>query len=121
MHELSIANSIFDTVSMEMTRLNLQSIQAVVLRVGALSAVDPEALRFSFEAITAETPLANTKLEIEQVAIQGKCKICGSKFTVEDFIFACPLCQSGQIEVTHGEEMEIAYLEVEEEGYKRVE
>lgn len=114
MHELSIATSIVDTVLQEIERKNLPPVQTIAVRIGALSSVDPEALRFSFEAITAETPLAKTKLEIEHVPVRGKCHTCGLDFTVEDFIFACPSCQSGQIEVMTGEELEIAYLEVED-------
>jgi hydrogenase nickel incorporation protein HypA/HybF len=114
MHELSIATSIVETVTMEMQRRNLPRLEKIALRIGALSSVDPEALRFGFEAITAGTPLAKTRLEIEHVPVHGKCHTCGLDFLVEDFIFACPSCQSGQIEVTRGEELEIAYLEIAE-------
>lgn len=113
MHELSIATSIVDTVLQEIQRRNLPRVQTIVVRVGALSGVVPEALQFGFEAITSDTPLAKTTLEIEQVPVQGKCRNCGLGFTVEDFLFACPSCQSGQIEVTAGEELEIAHLEVD--------
>ena len=113
MHELSIATSIVDTVLQEIQRKNLPPVQTIAVRIGALSSVDPEALRFGFESIIADTPLAQTKLEIEQVPVEGKCRACNQEFAVEDFIFACPSCQSGQIEVTAGEELEIAYLEVD--------
>lgn len=114
MHELSIANSIVETVLQEVTRKHLPPVQAIALRIGALSSVDPEALRFGFDSIIPDTPLAKAKLEIEFVPVQGKCRTCSQEFAVEDFIFACPHCQSGQIEVTRGEELDIAYLEVAE-------
>ncbi|MDZ7292026.1 MAG: hydrogenase maturation nickel metallochaperone HypA [candidate division KSB1 bacterium] len=113
MHELSIATSIVETVLQEIQRQNLPPVQTIAVRIGALSSVDPEALRFGYEAITPDTPLANTKLEIEFVPVQAKCRACGQEFAVEDFVFACPLCDSGQIEVMRGEELDIAYLEVE--------
>lgn len=114
MHELSIANAIVDTVLQEIQRKNLPPVQAIALRIGALSSVDPEALRFGFDSIIPDTPLAKTKLEIEFVPVQGKCRACGQAFAVEDLVFACPHCQSGQIEVARGEELDIAYLEVVE-------
>jgi hydrogenase nickel incorporation protein HypA/HybF len=114
MHELSIATSIVETVLQEIQRQNLPPVQTIAVRIGALSAVDPEALRFGFESIIPDTPLAETKLEIEFVPVQGNCRACGQDFKVEDFVFACPLCDSGQIEVTRGEELDIAYLEVED-------
>jgi hydrogenase nickel incorporation protein HypA/HybF len=112
MHELSIATSIVDTVLQEIQRKNLPSVQTIALRIGALSCVDPEALRFGFESIIADTPLAKTKLEIEFVLVQGKCRTCNNEFTVKDFVFACPFCDSGRIEMTRGDELDIAYLEV---------
>jgi hydrogenase nickel incorporation protein HypA/HybF len=114
MHELSIATSIVETVLQEIARQHLLPVQTIAVRLGALSCVDPEALRFGFDSIISGTPLANTKLEIEFVPVQGKCRTCGQEFTVEDFVFACPHCQSGQIEITRGEELDIAYLEIEE-------
>lgn len=112
MHELSIATSIVETVLQEMQRRQLPAVQTIAVRVGALSGVVPEALEFSFSAIINGTPLAGTQLAIEQVPLQGKCRDCGLDFSVVEFIFACPHCRSGQIEITRGEELEIAYLEV---------
>jgi hydrogenase nickel incorporation protein HypA/HybF len=114
MHELSIATSIVETVLQEIARKNLPPVQAIAVRLGALSSIDPEALRFGFDSIISETPLAQTKLEIEFVPVQGKCRACRREFAVEDFVFACPFCRSGQIEVTQGEELDVAYLEVED-------
>jgi len=121
MHELSIATAIVESTLHEARQRHLARVQTIAVRVGALSGVDPEALRFSFEAITADTPLAATKLEIEHVAVQGNCKACGHTFEVEDFFFVCPRCQSGQLEIMHGEELEIAYLEVDENAHETTE
>lgn len=112
MHELSLATSIVDSVLQEVARKQLPPVQTIALRLGALSNVDPEALRFGFEAIIIDTPLANAKLEIELVPVQGKCRACNREFNVVDFIFICPFCQSGKIETTRGDELDIAYLEV---------
>jgi hydrogenase nickel incorporation protein HypA/HybF len=111
MHELSIAASIVDAVLQEIRRQNLQHVQTIVVRAGALSNVVPESLQFGFEAIIPGTPLAETKLRIEQVPVQGKCRACHQEFEIHDFIFSCPRCQSEQIDVTRGEELDIAYLE----------
>jgi hydrogenase nickel incorporation protein HypA/HybF len=115
MHELSLATAIVATVTQEIQRQRLPPVQVIAVRLGALSSVDPEALRFGFEALTADTALAQAKLVIEFVPVQGKCRHCSREFEVFDFVFKCPFCQSGQIEVTHGEELDISYLEVEEE------
>jgi Zn finger protein HypA/HybF involved in hydrogenase expression len=46
MHELSIAASIVDTVLQEIQRKNLPPVQTIAVRIGALSGVEPEALRY---------------------------------------------------------------------------
>lgn len=115
MHELSLAASIVESVTQEMQRKKLPPVQTIALRLGALSNVDSEALRFSFDAIVSDTPLAGAKLEIERVAVQGNCRACQHNFAVHDFVFACPRCNSGQIDMTRGDELDIAYLEVAED------
>lgn len=115
MHELAIAESILTSVEQEIERRQLPAVQKIVVRVGALSGVVPEALQFSFEAIRTDTALAETRLEIEWVDVHGFCRSCGREFDVEDLLFACPICGSGGIEVTRGQELEIAYLEVDDE------
>jgi hydrogenase nickel incorporation protein HypA/HybF len=113
-HELSVAETIIDTVLGEIERKQLPPVQTIAVQVGALSAVDPEALQFAFEAIRVDTPLAATALEIESVPVCGQCNDCQRPFSVEDLVFACPFCQSGRIQLTQGEELHIAYLEVED-------
>ena len=75
----------------------------------------PDALEFSFDAIKKETALENTRLEISEVPVRAGCNNCGEIFSVKDLLFSCPHCQSVSIEVNQGQEMEIAYIDVEDE------
>lgn len=113
MHELSIATEIITIAQKEMTERRLDTIKAVGVRLGALSGIDPEALSFGFQAGTIDTPLADVELIIEQVPVKGRCRSCGRGFQVDEFIFLCPHCQSTDMELTQGEELEIAHLIVE--------
>jgi hydrogenase nickel incorporation protein HypA/HybF len=113
MHELSIASAIVDTLTSEMQSRGLSRISKVGLRIGALTNVDSEALRFGFETTIVDTPLAGCVLEIENVPIKATCRKCGSSFQANDFIFICPNCESSDNEVTQGQELEIAFLEAE--------
>jgi len=91
----------------------LTSIGKVGLRIGVLTNVDPEALCFGYETIVVDTPLAGSTLEIESLPVKAICRKCGHSFEAHDFIFICPNCESGDNEVTQGQELEIAYLEAE--------
>ena len=74
----------------------------------------PDALQFGFEATVRETPLARTRLVIETIPILGVCRACGREFTVEDYLFICPACGGQDIRMAQGDELEIAYLEVDD-------
>jgi len=110
MHELSIAMEIITIVENEIAKHNLRGVAEINIRLGALTGVDPEALSFGFEAATIDTPLAGTKLDIKRIPVKGKCRSCEQAFSVNDFIFRCPYCDSADIEVIQGEELNIDYL-----------
>ncbi len=114
MHELSIAQSIIATVLHEMKNRQLPSVKKIVVRIGELSGVFPDALQFGYEAIVPDTPLRNTTLEIQKIPLRGKCNDCSKEFDIADYVFVCPACHSVHVDVVNGYEMDIAYLEVEE-------
>ena len=111
MHELGIAESIAKIVRDEIDRQNLTDVIAVVVRVGALSDVVPEALEFGFEVCTKETNLEGMQLKIERLSAKGRCNGCQRDFEVSENIFLCPNCESFDIKLTQGQELDIAYLE----------
>jgi hydrogenase nickel incorporation protein HypA/HybF len=114
MHELSIASSVLEAVRTEMGRRPGARLLKVGLRVGALSGVEPEALRFSFEAIVHATDLESARLEIESCPRRQRCPQCGRDFAVVDFDLRCPSCGASDTELIGGDELTIAYLELEE-------
>jgi hydrogenase nickel incorporation protein HypA/HybF len=81
-HELAIAESIVTAVEREIERQKLSSVNSVVLRIGVLSDIVPEALAFNFEAITRDTLLENASLIIEQVPLRGRCQACLAEFEI---------------------------------------
>ncbi len=114
MHELAIANSIMNTVLAEAERRNVNSVTAVGLRIGALTDVVPDALQFGFSALTVGTPLEGTRLEIESIPVAGLCDECHRKFDVNGLVFICPECGSQDISVERGQELDIAYIQVDD-------
>ena len=114
MHELGIAQSVLDAVRAEAGKRNDAKPVKIGLRIGELSAVDPDALRFSFEALTRETDMDGLKLEIEMCPRRHRCNECGTEFNVREFIFECPRCGGSRNECIGGEELQLAYVELEE-------
>jgi hydrogenase nickel incorporation protein HypA/HybF len=116
MHEMGIANAVLEAVRTEMRRFPGNYPREVGLRIGELAAIDQEALRFCFEAITRETDLETLRLEIEFCPRRNRCLACGRTFDVQDYEFRCPDCANLSTECISGDELELAYLEVEEHG-----
>jgi len=80
MHELSIAQGIVDILFEQMRAHDLSEIASVSLRIGALRAVDKDSLGFSFDLLTADSPLRGARLDIEDIPIQGRCLQCSQEF-----------------------------------------
>ena len=114
MHEMGIANSVIEAVRRELTRYPESIASKVGLKIGELTAIDPEALRFCFEALLRDTDLAGVQLEIESCQRRHLCRRCGNEFVVEGYDFKCPLCGSAESECVGGEELELAFIEVED-------
>jgi hydrogenase nickel incorporation protein HypA/HybF len=114
MHELSIAQSIVDTARGELHSHPASTLKEIGLRIGALAGVLTDSLDFCFEAITKGTDLDGCVLAIEHLPVVAECRDCARSFEVEQFFFACPVCNSGAVKVTQGYELEIAYLEVDD-------
>ncbi len=67
MHELSIAMSILESLEDEAEQYPPESVEAVHIRIGALSGIVPDALRSAYGLAAEGTSLAHSRLVIEEV------------------------------------------------------
>jgi len=116
MHELGIANSVLEAVRTEMGRHPGTYPCKVGVRIGEMAAIDPESLRFCFEVIIQDTDLESLELGIEVCPRRHRCRVFGNDFIVRDYDSRCPQCASLETTCISGDELELAYLEVEEYG-----
>jgi hydrogenase nickel incorporation protein HypA/HybF len=113
-HELSIALSVLDIVRTAAAESGLASVTIVRLRVGKASGVQPDSLRFAFDCSREGTVAEGARLEIEEVAIGGRCDVCNNDFTSQEpYVLACPLCGGSSFRVTTGDELHVLDLEGE--------
>ncbi|MGH3424332.1 MAG: hydrogenase maturation nickel metallochaperone HypA [Nocardioidaceae bacterium] len=108
MHELSITQSVVDAV---VDRTDGRKVTAVHLKVGRLSGVVPDAMRFCFDLVTDGTTLAGAELQIEEPAGEATCHDCRTRFELCDLILLCP-CGSADVEVLSGRELSVTSVEV---------
>ena len=113
MHEMSLAEGIVQLVEDTVRADGCNKVKAVWLEIGQLAAVEKEALRFCFDAVTRDTVAQGARLEIIETPGQGWCMKCAGNVAVTALYEPCPVCGSYQIQVTGGNEMRVKELEVE--------
>lgn len=114
MHEVSIAQNIVEVALNALRGHAPARVTAVNIKLGPLSGVDADALRFAFEVVREDTPLAQATLNVGLTTLGLECNACGQTFQPEEYQFACPHCQSSSIRLISGDELEIVDLEVEQ-------
>ncbi len=114
MHELSIAMSMVEMATEEAERRGGAQINALHLKLGQLSGVVKDALLFSWEVACEGTPLAGSRLVIEDVPVAIYCPICQAERALASIQhFFCPVCGAATPEVVRGRELEVIALEIE--------
>jgi hydrogenase nickel incorporation protein HypA/HybF len=114
MHELSLAQSIVETVEQKAVACNARHVKCVRLRVGEANAIVADSLRFCFDMLTSFEPrLAGAQLVIDEVPHCARCKRCANTFAITHFVMRCPACQAADAEVVSGTELEILDMEIE--------
>jgi len=116
MHEMGIASSILEAVAGEAARHPGSRPVRVGVKIGELAAIDADALSFAFEVLVKGTEHDGLVLEIEWVPRKHSCPGCGQEFAVHDYDFQCPRCQEVSMVFAGGDELDLAFLELEENG-----
>ena len=114
MHELSIAQSIFDVVETRATELHATHVKGVRLRIGEASGIVTDSLTFCFEMLASFDPIvAGAQLSVDTVPHRARCRHCAKEFPVTNFIAQCPTCAEWSNEIISGNELQILDMEIE--------
>lgn len=87
-------------------------VRRLTLRVGALSGVVVDALRFAFWALSPGTAAEGARLEVSEIAPKFRCPDCGILYETPVGSYHCPACGSVSGELVAGNEMELESIEV---------
>jgi hydrogenase nickel incorporation protein HypA/HybF len=113
MHEMSLAESVREIVEETARASGAHRVRRVRLEIGALSQVEPEAMRFGFELVMRGSLAESAALEIVQTPGTAWCMKCSQAVTIERRGDACPCCGSLQLQVTGGERMRVMDIEID--------
>ena len=108
MHELAIVEEIIAIVA---ERTSGARVGRIVVEIGLLCAVMPEAMRFCFDLATAGTLADGASLEIVEIPGQGRCRACGADVVLERPFGRCA-CGSTDLDWLAGEELRIKEVEL---------
>ena len=113
MHELSVALDLLEGVRQTAARDGIAKVLAVHVRIGALSGIAPDALRFSWELATAGTVAADSALRIEDVPLVVFCERCAAERSPRAATgLVCPSCGSACPNIVRGRELQLVAMEV---------
>jgi hydrogenase nickel incorporation protein HypA/HybF len=109
MHELSLTETLIDLVQ---EQAQGAKVQRVVLEIGQLSAVLPEAMQFCFAACCAGTSLEEAHLEIVEVPGVAHCQDCGASVALELPFGLCDRCSSLNLRIVQGQDLMLKSIEL---------
>jgi hydrogenase nickel incorporation protein HypA/HybF len=120
MHEVSVCQSILNTIEDEFNNDGLENIREIHLKVGMLSCIEPGLLKNVFKYIKVDGPFQKAELFVELVEVRAECENCGEKFKVEQYRFVCPKCESPVSNIIEGKELLIHKIISEEPSYAEI-
>jgi hydrogenase nickel incorporation protein HypA/HybF len=114
MHELAITQDIVETVC---ARAAGARVLKIVVVIGTLSMVLPDAVRFCFDLCVEDTPLAGAELEIVEPPGVARCRGCNVEFEIElERPFARCACGATDLDWISGDELLIREMELARSG-----
>ena len=120
MHELSLAQSILSIVKDHVPPERMGAVRSVRVDIGRLSGVVADSLDFCFTALVAETPLQQSRLELNNIPLRLACADCRETFESEGDVFCCPSCDGSRTTVVSGMELRVTEIELVEEAEEAI-
>jgi len=112
-HEMSLCEDIIETAQEQASIQRYSSVKSIRLEIGRLSCVEPEAMRFAFDAVARNTIAEGAKLLIDEIPGRGWCSHCEAEVEINQRYDACPICEFYPLEIRQGDVMRIKDMEVE--------
>ncbi len=109
---MALAAGALEIIEATAHRNGVARVRAVWLEIGALSHVEPEAMRFCFDVVTRGGLADRARLEIAITPGAAWCMPCGETVLLPALGAPCPRCGSYQLTVAQGEAMRVKEIEV---------
>jgi hydrogenase nickel incorporation protein HypA/HybF len=116
MHEMTITESILRITLDHAQRANARSVSAIHIRMGELSSMVDDSIRFYWEIIAKDTLAEKAQLVFRRIPVSVHCAACQLDFEYRrKDRFECPRCGGQDLRIRNDEEMQVESIEVEAE------
>ncbi len=112
MHELSIVESIIDTVANALKEQGGPAVERIDLEIGELSAFEMPALEFAWRNATPGTVLGGSEFKFNIIKGLGRCRNCDSDYHAPAFYTPCPTCGNYGNDIINGKDVVIKSITI---------
>lgn len=112
MHEMSICESLVQSIERHAGAERFSKVLKVRLEIGCFAGVETEALLFGFDVVARGTVAEGAALDIISLPGQAWCFDCNCSFEAAHHAADCVRCGGSRTRVTGGDELRIKDLEV---------
>jgi len=113
MHEYSVVQALLEQVEKYADENSAEKVTKVVVKIGAMSGVEPYLLEVAFNTFKEKTICDGAEFVMNVQPLTIVCRECGRRSELEAVRYSCPSCESLNVEVVDGEEMYLMTLEME--------
>ena len=116
MHEMGVAAEVRRIARESVADRGPGRITCVRLAVGDLAAIEPELLKYAWDALVQGTPEEGATLEVDWRPAKQTCRVCGDLpgRAPGTWLRLCPRCD-GLLRVTGGDDLDVLSVVFEEE------
>jgi hydrogenase nickel incorporation protein HypA/HybF len=114
MHEMSLVSSLLHIVEDYAEKHSFRRVNALKLSFGALSCIEPFALKMSFDVLSKDTRAEGASLEYVVHPATIHCMTCGRDLRVHEYSAPCPECLGEEVSIVGGfEELRLEEIDVD--------
>lgn len=113
LHEMSIA---LNVVEIGITTANANAakkINEIVVEIGKLAGVVPDALHFCYESACKGTIAEGSRLTLVSIPARAHCSHCDRYFEAGTFVSPCPDCGEMSFEIQGGRDLKVMSINVD--------
>ncbi|WP_456387649.1 hydrogenase maturation nickel metallochaperone HypA [Desulfolithobacter sp.] len=112
MHEYSIVQSLIATCARVAREHGAEKIVKIHVTVGKLSGIEPHFLEQAYQFFREGTVCEHADMVLELENIVARCQRCDRNFQVDGYVFICPECSSGDMDIIRGKTLQITHVEL---------